>query len=616
MTTFKSFSLIGFIFLSTACGARSTSHNVGNGSNTNWLSGCKVDSKCGDGICAGGACTETCNTDDDCSHLSPDAKCADAVPFVSSDASSCDDAEPRRVCSKPCNEYSDCADIGDGYTCAGGECVPGACVDPWPTSPCENLACGESCNPCPADDRDCEANSVVHMCNLDGECVDTDVACTAADCPNVAPDRCQEFGCIALDGHAVTGECNDWTLEPVGCAPFDSGDSAIGCAINPTDSLCYQFPTTTTPSFWETADCEDERCVLPDCPTDECFSPTENVDRAYDGDLQGCECDPSQGDVCVGPAGLVCGEDGRWQAVEDGPCEPIDTPCLGELADPRECIALFNLCVEQGDIFCGVNSLTALCPIGVIVDSETDCASDAECTKLDNGLWCASSVRLPEDECFSPTQNLDRRDELPSCPCNEEQGDVCLDDDSALLCGEREWIEVLYDVCLPEDQPCLGLLADPYQCIALFDTCDKRGDVFCGGSPLTTLCEGGLIVDTAADCPDTASTCTELANGLWCASPLPTPCAEYYEPVDSCEDDMEICYSPSPSVTCQLQHVTLSECEDMGGNPVAPSLPEPLQACPPAYGPAIGNIQGWGAEGGLCCAPLADAGARDAGMAE
>lgn len=614
MIKLKSFSLFGLILVAAACGGRSTSNNVGNGSNTNWLSGCNTDAKCGDGICAGGACTETCRNDDDCEHLSPDAKCAEAVPFVSSGSAACDDAEPRRVCTLGCEDQSACEDIGDGYTCTDGACVPAACVNPSPSSACEDKACGEYCTPCPPSDPQCEVDAIVYQCSAEGACVPGVLACGDEDCSAIPANECEAYGCVVIDGHAVTGECSDWTLTPVGCAPSDSGDSAISCALNPEDSLCYQFPTTTSPSGWPTVSCEDTRCVLPECPTAECFSPTRNVDRAYDGDIPGCACNNDEGDVCVGSAGLVCSEDGRWMAVEDGPCYPIDTPCRGELADPYECIALFELCVEQGDSFCGVTSLTALCPLGVIVDSETDCASDAtECTKLDNGLWCASSVAPPDDACFSPTENLDRASDgdIPGCPCSEDQGDICVGG-GGLSCDDGKWNAVVDGPCYPLDLPCLGLIEDPYACIELFGNCTQYGDVFCGDGPLTQQCADGVLVENAFDCPTAAADCTQLESGLWCASPLTSPCPEHYHYVESCEG--ALCVNTSPSITCQLSSIGLEECTSSGGVAVEGALDGGLaDGCPPEYGPAIGIL--WL---GLCCSPLdaSDAGAPNAETAD
>jgi hypothetical protein len=58
----------------------------------------------------------------------------------------------------------------------------------------------------------------------------------------------------------------------------------------------------------------------------ECYSPTQNTDTAYDPGAQGCPCDDGAEDVCVMNVALIC-EQGYWQAVEDGPCQPMFDPC-------------------------------------------------------------------------------------------------------------------------------------------------------------------------------------------------------------------------------------------------------------------------------------------------
>lgn len=65
-----------------------------------------------------------------------------------------------------------------------------------------------------------------------------------------------------------------------------------------------------------------------------CFSPTQNLSSAYDGESEGCPCDEDDHSRCIEGVALICDE-GTWQAVEDGPCSPsvctqeldIDTTC-------------------------------------------------------------------------------------------------------------------------------------------------------------------------------------------------------------------------------------------------------------------------------------------------
>jgi len=88
---------------------------------------------------------------------------------------------------------------------------------------------------------------------------------------------------------------------------------------------------------------EDGPC-LPEAPdfAAECYSPTQNTDRAYDDGALGCACDPaSDEDVCVDGAALLCSKDRVWQAVEDGPC--FEGASTQECFSPTENVQLAQL---------------------------------------------------------------------------------------------------------------------------------------------------------------------------------------------------------------------------------------------------------------------------------
>lgn len=58
--------------------------------------------------------------------------------------------------------------------------------------------------------------------------------------------------------------------------------------------------------------------------TEDCYSPTQNLDIAYDDGAVGCTCTDGAEAQCLPDStgrkvALVC-ENGRWQAVNDGPC--------------------------------------------------------------------------------------------------------------------------------------------------------------------------------------------------------------------------------------------------------------------------------------------------------
>lgn len=60
-----------------------------------------------------------------------------------------------------------------------------------------------------------------------------------------------------------------------------------------------------------------------------CYSPNQNLDKAYNSDAKGCSCAIGTADVCKTSqetgldryVALSC-SDGKWIAVLDGPCAP------------------------------------------------------------------------------------------------------------------------------------------------------------------------------------------------------------------------------------------------------------------------------------------------------
>jgi hypothetical protein len=77
-------------------------------------------------------------------------------------------------------------------------------------------------------------------------------------------------------------------------------------------------------------------------PSD-CFSPTQNIDTAYDQGSVGCACEEGALDRCVlastgGEVALSCSE-GRWWAGVDGACQPgfFDYLYCGLPKDPGVC---------------------------------------------------------------------------------------------------------------------------------------------------------------------------------------------------------------------------------------------------------------------------------------
>jgi hypothetical protein len=56
-----------------------------------------------------------------------------------------------------------------------------------------------------------------------------------------------------------------------------------------------------------------------------CYSPSQNIDHAYDAAANGCDCSPGTASVCRTDStgrnvALICQESGHWQSANDGPC--------------------------------------------------------------------------------------------------------------------------------------------------------------------------------------------------------------------------------------------------------------------------------------------------------
>ncbi len=120
----------------------------------------------------------------------------------------------------------------------------------------------------------------------------------------------------------------------------------------------------------------------------ECFSPTQNLDRAYDGDIPGCSCADGYS-VCISSVALIC-ESEEWQAVEDGPCMPMQRECDDRLETVAQCLNWFSECVQDdAGYFCGYGRKTNTCLDGNFVPDSGSCyLDDAFCTELSDGSYC------------------------------------------------------------------------------------------------------------------------------------------------------------------------------------------------------------------------------------
>lgn len=129
-----------------------------------------------------------------------------------------------------------------------------------------------------------------------------------------------------------------------------------------------------------------------------CYSPGQNLDIAYEPGAVGCRCSASAPGFCEQGVALMC-DNGRWQAVIDGPCMTCWTPDQPDLAAgiPSEGCA----CTTENETACMHTAregyATALCTGGKwtrrLDMNACTCASDARCgygSRCESGICAAA----------------------------------------------------------------------------------------------------------------------------------------------------------------------------------------------------------------------------------
>ena len=160
---------------------------------------------------------------------------------------------------------------------------------------------------------------------------------------------------------------------------------------------------------------------------DGCYSPTQNLDIAYQNNAKGCNCNPATDNgVCIQGVALIC-ESNHWQAVEDGPCEPKLT------YSPSSCTAAGG---------------TPVASIGTALTPENDCPSGVALGSIDaassgwveGGLCCA-----PAKACGGWAGNTCSSTEY----CAYQAGAYCGEADAQAVCKQRPGVcsDIYAPVC-------------------------------------------------------------------------------------------------------------------------------------------------------------------------
>jgi len=327
----------------TACAKTTASDGVGT--NTNWLRSCQADADCGDAdSCICSVCTRACSSSAQCGAL-PDGASCEPLP-----GELCGTEPVRSACVQGCGSDADCAALPSGH-CTAGVCVGQAATASPDAGDAGGGGDGGGSLVLTRNGATVEIGAGYTACAQDADCALVSTSC----------DQCCDFGAVTT------------TLQSTYATSFEQACTG------------YAGPECTCATPDLVARCDAGACVVVtrDQVTD-CFSPTQNTERAYEPGAIGCACNAGDPDACVPLGALSCTQDQgtgafAWIALADGVCGPRSSDCATSgtvFQTAAECMALgadcFHLpsgeycaeaCVEALD--CGASpcpSYTALTP--------------------------------------------------------------------------------------------------------------------------------------------------------------------------------------------------------------------------------------------------------------
>jgi hypothetical protein len=316
-------SLLAWAWLATlAWACTKATEAPGLGTNTNWLKRCNEQAECGEkDACLCGMCTQSCESDTQCGAVHEATRCE---PLNEAACGSAEGA-PSAACLQGCQSNADCSAVENGR-CTDGLCVPGPKASAQPgtgmtTQGFKLTRVGDSV----------EVTNAYTSCATHGDCALVGVSCNG----------CCDVGAIRAD------------LEPT----FEPARQRA-CAGYQGPQCDCDFPDVV-------ARCEQGACRTVMRNSLNCYSPTQNLERAYASDAVGCRCSIALSDasICVDNVALFCepalnGWSNAWSSGLDGPCEPRAgvTCTAGKVhGTPDSCLTASATCYQlPNGQFCGL----------------------------------------------------------------------------------------------------------------------------------------------------------------------------------------------------------------------------------------------------------------------